>query len=117
MSRKLFCRAFSSSKELLSMGNNSQSPTANPHSLKLYRDALLAVRNFPLPDYRQKIKYNIRELMEFYRHEKNQDNIERLVFNGQLDVDFLNTWKHFDKATLEKLFKKPKPEKREGVDS
>ncbi|KAI9291424.1 hypothetical protein K502DRAFT_326286 [Neoconidiobolus thromboides FSU 785] len=75
-------------------------------SIHLYRKALREVSQFPIPNYKNKLQYNVRELFELYRYERGQSKLESLWKNAEHDIEFLAVWKHLKEEDLKLLFKK-----------
>ncbi|KAI9592176.1 hypothetical protein BDF19DRAFT_452583 [Syncephalis fuscata] len=75
-------------------------------AIALYRAALRTCDTFPIPSLRSKLKYNVRDLFDLYRHETEPKRIATLIENGQADLRVLTDFNRIDKPTLECLFKK-----------
>ncbi|CAG8454571.1 4040_t:CDS:2 [Ambispora gerdemannii] len=81
-----------------------------PHlpSLHLYRTTLRFTRNpkqFPFHYLREKTKFNVRELFELYREEKDIEELGRLVVRGHQDLEFLKAWMFVDPEIRAQIFR------------
>lgn len=84
--------------------------------LKFYRQALRATRitleNKPgipnqLSHLRRKLNHNIRDGIMIYKNEKNIEKVQRLISDGEADINMIQAWKSVDPNWLERIFKKP----------
>ncbi|CAG8609445.1 1260_t:CDS:2, partial [Ambispora leptoticha] len=81
-----------------------------PHlpSLHLYRATLRFIRNpkqFPFHYLREKTKFNVRELFELYREEKDIEQVWRLIDRGQQDLEFLKAWMFVEPEIRDQIFR------------
>jgi len=93
-----------------------------PPTLHFYRAALRATRLTPpnlegglapqLGHLQRKLRYNIRDGISIYRHERDIDAITDLIHGGEQDIAMIQAWKTVDPFWLERIFKKPTPKKQ-----
>ncbi|KAF9087908.1 hypothetical protein BGX29_000552 [Mortierella sp. GBA35] len=93
-----------------------------PPTLRFYRAALRATRLTPpnlqgglapqLGHLQRKLRYNIRDGISIYQHEKNIDTIANLIHGGEQDIAMIQAWRAVDPFWLDSIFKKPTPKKQ-----
>lgn len=94
-----------------------------PPTLRFFRAALRATRLTPpnlqgglapqLGHLQRKLRYNIRDGILIYQHERDTDTIDSLIRGGEQDIAMIQAWKTVDPYWLESIFKKPTPKKQQ----
>ncbi|CAG8518216.1 1592_t:CDS:2 [Funneliformis mosseae] len=79
----------------------------NASSVSLYRQILRYLRSssFPFKYLRPKIHYNVREMFEIYRNERDNDKIKMLLRRGWQDIEFLKSWEIVEKEIRDDIFR------------
>lgn len=90
-------------------------------TLRFYRTALRVTRLTPpnlqgglalqLGHLQRKLRYNIRDGISIYQHERDTNTIGNLIRGGEHDIAMIQAWKTVDPHWLESIFKKPTPKK------
>ena len=74
-------------------------------SLSLFRQLLRAVDAAPSRKFREKMRFNIRELFELRRHEDDEARVASIVKGGHEDLDTMRrVFGTADRETLHSLF-------------
>ena len=79
----------------------------NASSISLYRHTLRYLRSssFPFKYLYPKIHYNVREMFEIYRNERDDKKVKMLIEQGWQDIEFLRSWKFVEKKIRDDIFR------------
>ncbi|KAG9296165.1 hypothetical protein G9A89_014757 [Geosiphon pyriformis] len=80
---------------------------SNASALHLYRNAMRFVcsKEFPFRYMQRKMKYNIRDLYDIYRDEKDEEKVKLLIERGYQDLETLKAWMFVEPNVIKKIFR------------
>lgn len=76
----------------------------NRATIHFYRHSLRVIRRFPAQHLRKKLAFNVRDLIEIYKDERDSVKVDQLIAQGQRDIKVLATFETVDKAWLDRIF-------------